>query len=71
MNARYDFPERQLTDTDLINVRLWLTLWRLWFSYSIFNRFNLKEMKAIQNNIVLLRITESVQSVLPQLQCTC
>jgi hypothetical protein len=26
----------------------------------IFNRFNLKEMKAIKNNVVLLRITESV-----------
>jgi hypothetical protein len=35
------------------------------FMVPIFNRFNLKEMKAIKNNVVLLRITESVQSVLP------
>jgi hypothetical protein len=43
------------------------------FMVPIFNRFNLKEMKAIKNNVVLLRlrITESVQSVLPQLQCNC
>jgi hypothetical protein len=27
----------------------------------IFNRFNLKEMKALKNNVVLLTITESVQ----------
>jgi hypothetical protein len=34
----------------------------------IFNCFNLKEMNAIKDNVVLLRITESV---LPQLQCKC
>jgi hypothetical protein len=37
----------------------------------IFNRFNLKEIKAIKDNVVLLRITEGVQSALPQLQCKC
>jgi hypothetical protein len=41
------------------------------FMVPIFNRFNLKEMKAIKTNVVLLRITESVQSVLPQFQCNC